>query len=175
MAKRGAKPKKVKGEMIWVPDYLISVVKKIKETDMTKLKERFAMLNAGDRAITIGLINTGGIKLLSDLFVYRDHLVIPTATPDQSLFGFKVITVINGEEIGDLNLHECEPQSSLEAAIIAAKLIIDSTINAVEDYIASDGRGQKWDEFFAITTDSQLDVMADQVRQDIADDDSHDS
>ena len=126
MAKRGAKPKKTKGEMVWIPDYLVPVVKKIKETDMNALKENFARLNAGDRAITINLINTGGIKLVSELFVYRDHLVIPTATPDQSLYGFKVITVINGEEIEDLDNPEFTPQESLEAAIVTAKAMIDT-------------------------------------------------
>ena len=126
MAKRGAKPKKTKGEMVWIPDYLVPVVKKIKETDMNALKENFARLNDGDRAITIDLINTGGIKLVSELFVYRDHLVIPTATPDQSLYGFKVITVINGEEIEDLDNPEFTPQESLEAAIVTAKAMIDT-------------------------------------------------
>ena len=125
MAKRGAKPKKVKGEMVWVPDYLVPVVKKIKETDMTALKENFARLNVGDRPVTVNLINTGGIKLLSDVFIYRDHLCIPTAAPDQSLFGFKVIAVINGEEIEDLDNPDFYPQSSLEDAINAAKAMID--------------------------------------------------
>jgi hypothetical protein len=31
VAKRGAKPKKVKGEMVWIPDRLVSSIKKIKE------------------------------------------------------------------------------------------------------------------------------------------------
>jgi hypothetical protein len=161
MAKRGAKPKKVKGEMVWIPDYLVPVVKKIKETDMIALKENFAKLNAGDRAITIDLINTGGIKLLSELFIYRDHLVIPTVTPDQSLFGFKVITVISGEEIEGLDNPEFTPQESLEAAIVTAKAMIDTFFS-----------DREWDESIAKTTDTQWNTMADQARQDIADGDS---
>ena len=104
---------------------------------MIALQENFTRLNR-DRAVTVKLINIAGIKLVAELVVYRDHLVIPTVTPDQSLFGFKVITVINGEEIEeieeieDLDNPEFTPQESLEAAISTAKAMIDTFFSGKE-------------------------------------------
>lgn len=121
---KGAKPKKRKGEMLWIPDYLVLVVKKIKEMEMSSIKEAFARSNTAE-IIDIRSINEQGVKLLNDIFLYRGHLCIPTALPDRSLFGFKIFTIIDGEEIEDLDDPSFLPEPSLEKAITSAKLMID--------------------------------------------------
>jgi hypothetical protein len=171
MAKRGAKPKKVKGEMVWVPDYLVSSVKKLKEIDMIGLKERFAEPNI-DTA-TVEHINNYGVKLLSHLEVYRAHILIPTSSPDQTLFGFRIVTVIDGEDLNVMgDLERTPPFKSLEDAIAAAKAIVDEFFEDIKDHI--DDRSLHYLKFYS-AEDQALILGRGVGERALAERDEHDS
>lgn len=123
--KRGAKHKPVKGEMLWIPDYLVSAIKKLKQIDMTYLKENFAKGLEKTEQASLAIINSRGVKLLDEMTVYRSHIVIPTSTPDGDLFGFIIVAAIDGEEV-DINQDTDDPQNSLAEAIAIAKKQVDN-------------------------------------------------